>query len=213
MNSVVKRGAFIVFEGCDRCGKSTQSKLLVNYLEKANIPVKHMVFPERLSEIGKVINDYLTNKQELSDETIHLLFTANRWEHKSEILKLLKSGTTLVVDRYSYSGIVYSAAKGMQLKWCMSPESGLPRPDAVFYLKAEVEDLLDRGNFGKERYEKKEFQVKIAQLFDTIYEKEKDYWHLIDAKQTQEEVHFQIKQKLPEIIMNAENSVVKTLNW
>ncbi|XP_065372179.1 thymidylate kinase [Calliphora vicina] len=213
MTNMIKRGAFIVFEGCDRSGKSTQSRLLVEHLQKTAVPVKHMVFPERSSNIGQLINGYLTNKQDLNDETIHLLFAANRWEHTNEILNLLKSGTTLVVDRYSYSGVVYSAAKGMSLKWCMSPENGLPRPDIVFYLKAEADALLDRGNYGEERYEKKEFQMKVAKIYEEIYEKEKDYWHQVDAKQNPSDIHEQIKEKFADILKNVETNEISQIKW
>lgn len=213
MTSCIKRGAFIVFEGCDRCGKSTQSRLLVQHLQNSSIPVKHMVFPERSSDIGKLINAFLTNKQELNDETIHLLFSANRWEQKNVILKTLEEGTTLVVDRYSYSGVVYSASKGMSLKWCMSPEIGLPRPDIVFYLKADAEALLARGNYGEERYEKKEFQIKVAQLYEKIYEMEKDYWYPIDAKQSPEVIHQQIKEKFTEVLSSAKEENVAQIDW
>lgn len=213
MTFPIKRGAFIVFEGCDRCGKSTQSRLLVEYLQKASVPVKHMVFPERTSDIGKLINGYLTNNQELNDETIHLLFAANRWEHKNEIINSLKSGVTLVCDRYSYSGIVYSAAKGMSLKWCMNPENGLPRPDMVFYLKAEADSLLDRGNYGEERYEKKDFQSRVAQFYEKIYATEKMYWHQIDAKQSLEDIHDTIKERFAQVLKNVENKEVNKINW
>ncbi|KAM7359254.1 thymidylate kinase [Cochliomyia hominivorax] len=213
MSASFRRGAFIVFEGCDRCGKSTQSRLLVDWLQQSSIPVKHMVFPERSSDIGKLINAYLTNKQELNDETVHLLFTANRWEHKNEIIKILNSGTSLVVDRYSYSGIVYSAAKGMSLQWCMSPENGLPRPDIVFYLKSETDALLDRGNYGEERYEKKEFQNKVAQLYEKIYEKEKHYWYKIDAMQTKDDIHSEIKEKFIEVLNNIQEEKVDKIDW
>lgn len=213
MTSCIKRGAFIVFEGCDRCGKSTQSRLLVEHLQKSSIPVKHMVFPERSSDIGKLINGYLTNKQELNDETIHLLFSANRWEHKNEILKTLQEGTTLVVDRYSYSGVVYTASKGMSLKWCMSPEIGLPRPDIVFYLKTDAESLLERGNYGEERYEKKEFQIKVADLYEEIYAKEKDYWYQVDAKQSIEVIQQQIKEKFLEVLNSIKDKEILTIEW
>lgn len=71
-----------------------------------------MNFPDRTTKVGDLINAFLTNKQDFSDETIHLLFTLNRWESKQKMEALLMSGTTLIVDRYSYSGVAYSAAKG-----------------------------------------------------------------------------------------------------
>ncbi|XP_073819654.1 thymidylate kinase [Musca autumnalis] len=211
--SQIKRGAFIVLEGCDRCGKSTQSRKLVEYLESCSIPVKYMAFPERSSNIGQVINAYLTNKQELNDETIHLLFTVNRWEHKNHILSLLNSGTTLVVDRYAYSGVAYSVSKGMSKQWCMSPESGLPRPDVVFYLKTNVNTLLDRGKFGEERYEKEDFQSKVARTFEEIYKMEQSYWHPIDASQSPDVIHSLVKEKTLEILKLVENTTPEVLDW
>ncbi|XP_020519402.1 thymidylate kinase-like [Amborella trichopoda] len=49
-------------------------------------------------------------------------------EHK------LRAGTTLIVDRYSYSGVAFSAAKGLDLEWSKAPEMGLLAPDLVVYL-------------------------------------------------------------------------------
>lgn len=47
----------------------------------------------------------------MSNEAVHLLFALNRWEMKNEIIKMMNDGTTVICDRYAYSGIVYSAAK------------------------------------------------------------------------------------------------------
>jgi hypothetical protein len=85
------RGAFIVFEGVDRSGKSTQSQKLVEKLTAKSIPVQTMRFPgirvsiclilDRTTPIGQVINSFLTNKDtKLNDQSIHLLFSVNRWE-------------------------------------------------------------------------------------------------------------------------------------
>lgn len=109
---LIKRGALIVIEGVDRSGKSTQCKKLVQSLEKMNIKSKLITFPDRSTSTGKLIDEYLKNKEcKLSDEAIHLLFTANRWENLEKMKSLLYDGVTLVVDRYSYSGIVFSAVK------------------------------------------------------------------------------------------------------
>jgi len=70
------RGAFIVFEGIDRCGKSTQVDLLGKALSNA----KNIRFPDRTSAIGQMINSYLVSATNMNDQAIHLLFSANRWE-------------------------------------------------------------------------------------------------------------------------------------
>lgn len=107
-----RRGALLVFEGLDRSGKSTQSKLLVESLKKAGKQAELMVFPDRSTPIGKVISEYLSNKSyELNDQALHLLFTANRFENMHKMKKLLSEGVSVVVDRYSFSGIVFSSAK------------------------------------------------------------------------------------------------------
>lgn len=79
-----------------------------------------------------------------------------------ELLRKLAAGTTLVVDRYAYSGVAFTAAKGLpglDRAWCMAPDAGLPAPDAVFFLSLTVEQAAARGGYGEERYEKADFQV------------------------------------------------------
>jgi dTMP kinase len=85
------RGAFIVLEGLDRSGKTTQTAKLVEKIEKLGKPCKLIKFPgtfftvwklsvDRTTAIGKMIDAYLRSAEELDDRVIHLLFSANRWE-------------------------------------------------------------------------------------------------------------------------------------
>jgi len=80
MATVTRRGAFILFEGIDRCGKTTQSKLLAETLKREGNKVETMRFPDRTTTIGKMIDAYLKMGIDLHDRAIHLLFSANRWE-------------------------------------------------------------------------------------------------------------------------------------
>lgn len=108
----VKRGAFIVMEGLDRTGKSTQSKKIMESLNNLGLKTELMVFPDRTTHTGKLIDQYLSNKDyKLNDYAIHLLFSANRWENFDKMKKIIQQGVNLIVDRYSYSGIAFSAAK------------------------------------------------------------------------------------------------------
>ena len=143
MKIAAQRGALIVFEGCDRSGKTTAVKRLVDYLNdkhqltKEDCPsAKMMRFPDRGTHIGQVINDYLKGEKELDDHVIHLLFSTNRWEKREELTKALDAGQHVLIDRYAYSGVAFSAAKaGMDLDWCRGPDRGLPKPgkDFQFY--------------------------------------------------------------------------------
>ena len=76
------RGALIVLEGLDRSGKTSQSGRLLSYLVDLGYPVESWRFPDRDTAVGQMISSYLSNKSQLDDHTIHLLFSANRWEKR-----------------------------------------------------------------------------------------------------------------------------------
>lgn len=76
-----------------------------------------------------------------------------------------------MVDRYYYSGIVYSAAKQnptLSLEWARKPDEGLPKPDICVYLTISPDDAAQRGGFGEERYERKEMQERVRNLFTDL---------------------------------------------
>lgn len=76
------RGALIVLEGLDRSGKTSQSSRLLSYLEGVGHSAELWRFPDRSTSVGQMIAGYLSNKSQLDDRTIHLLFIANRWEKR-----------------------------------------------------------------------------------------------------------------------------------
>ncbi|KAL2509583.1 P-loop containing nucleoside triphosphate hydrolase superfamily protein [Forsythia ovata] len=185
------RGALIVLEGLDRCGKTSQSSRLLQYLEGLGHAVESWRFPDRTTSVGQMISSYLANKSHLDDHTIHLLFSANRWEKRSLMESKLKSGTTLIIDRYSYSGVAFSSAKGLDMKWCKSPEMGLLAPDLVLYLDISPEKAAERGGYGEERYEQLEFQKKVAQSYKMLSDAS---WKIIDATLPIEDVEKQLTE-------------------
>lgn len=89
MSDSTKRGLFIVFEGLDRCGKTTQVNLLHDHCKSHNIDAFPIDFPLRTTPIGSLIDGYLKNQTTFPDEAIHLLFSANRWEKQFGILSLI----------------------------------------------------------------------------------------------------------------------------
>lgn len=205
----IGRGAFIVLEGCDRSGKSSQSKILVESLRMRGHKAKLMVFPDRNTNIGKVIDAYLKAKTHVGDHVIHLLFSANRWEQASVVEEQIKLGTTLIVDRYAYSGVAFSAAKqGMDLEWCRQPDIGLPRPDRVLFMGITPDDAAKRSGFGDEIYESLQFQQKVYSNFLKMKE---PYWTVIDANRTVQEVSSDLLQIAEEVINDAKYSKLEHL--
>lgn len=123
---------------------------------------------DRTTSIGKSIDAYLKGESEQEDHVVHLLFSANRWEAATSIRAAIEEGTTVVIDRYYYSGIVYSAAKGrkdLSLQWAREPEIGLPRPDICLFLDISTEEQAKRGGFGYEKYETSAMQERVRELF------------------------------------------------
>ncbi|KAL3462555.1 thymidylate kinase-domain-containing protein [Aspergillus heterothallicus] len=167
------RGALIVVEGLDRAGKSSQCEFLRNFLQQASHSVKYIRFPDRTTSIGKMIDGYLRGQSQLDDHSIHLLFSANRWELAQSIEADIANGISVIIDRYSYSGAVYSAAKAnpaLSLEWAWSPELGLPQPDLCLFLSISPEEAAKRGGFGGERYENETMQARVRELFQTVFE-------------------------------------------
>ncbi|CAI5479024.1 unnamed protein product [Closterium sp. Yama58-4] len=201
-----KRGALIVLEGLDRSGKSSQVARLVAHFESRELgPVKAMRFPDRSTSIGREIDAYLRETKEIEDRRIHELFAANRFEKKAEMEGLMGEGTTLVVDRYSFSGIAFSAAKGLDVHWCKSTEVGLPAPDAVIYLDIDPQRAAERGGYGGERYEKVEFQQRVAQHFHALKD---DTWVVVDASQPLDDVASQVCKVAESIVCKCKAGVL-----
>jgi len=202
MANAGKRGAFIVFEGIDRCGKSTQSAKLLEHLKEKNVPVELWAFPDRSTGTGQCINKYLSLEIEIGDAAaVHMMFSANRWEKRNILRSVLESGTTLVCDRYSGSGIAYTAAKGVEdlsAEWYREKEKGLPAPDLVLYMKIDPHVSAKRKDFGEERYEKLEFQTKVAEIFDQMARDEG--WRVIDATQPIELIQKQVAEAVGAVL-------------
>lgn len=199
-----KRGAFIVVEGLDRSGKSTQVARLVETLE-----ARHVKFPERTTSIGMMINSYLTNRCDINDQAVHLLFSANRWEMLSSILQTLQRGQHVVCDRYAFSGMAYSHAKGLDLSWCISPDVGMPLPDITLFLDLDETTATKRAAYGEERYEKKAFQSLVREAFQNIallMERSGARWERIDASGSPDEVWQAVHTRVQNAIADAQTS-------
>lgn len=198
--STLPRGALIVLEGLDRVGKSTLARGLVDHLQRISRPVTQCRFPDRTTQIGKLLDEILKDTSKKIDEhALHLLFSANRWELNKKIRKSIAQGLTVVIDRYSYSGIAYSSAKrDLQIEWCRETERGLPRPDLVIYLELSREAQYQREGFGEERFETKELQELIRYQYYKIMDMSQETWLKVIVDNKNEE------QVLSEIILPVE---------
>lgn len=162
-----KRGFFIVIEGIDQSGKTTISRELVKKLNEKNKQTVYQRFPDTSTEIGKLIYNYLTTLKDYPQETIHLLYSANRWELNNYIKETLNKGINIVCDRYMYSGIVYSLSTGLSKDWCENPDNGLVKPDIIFYLNVSLYTTKQRRKLMKtDKYENDEFQERVKKTYE-----------------------------------------------
>ncbi|XP_062951869.1 thymidylate kinase [Cynocephalus volans] len=199
-----RRGALIVLEGVDRAGKSTQGRRLVTALSAAGHRAELLRFPERSTDIGRLLSSYLEKESDMEDHSVHLLFSANRWEQVPLMKEKLSQGVTLVVDRYAFSGVAFTSAKeNFSLEWCKQPDVGLPKPDLVLFLHLKLADAAMRGEFGLERYENGAFQERVLQRFHQLMKDTTLNWKMVDASKSIEEVHEEIRTLSEDTIRTA----------
>lgn len=199
-----KRGLMIVFEGLDRCGKSTQAKKLKAFFESKNESALIINFPDRTTDSGKILDAYLKNSKNLKLRAQHLLFSFNRWEKAEDILDSLNNGINVILDRYAFSGVAYSVAKGESLEWSLNPDQGLPRPDIVFQLDTDTEYIKNRSNFGEERHDNVEFLIKVKNAYINFHKY--PYWKVMDASKEIEEIHDSIVIHIKDLIKSYEQT-------
>lgn len=183
-----KRGLLIVFEGLDRSGKSTQAKRLVESINKKSTESGDassspsavlQAFPDRSSSIGKLIDQYLRKEIDMDEHALHLLFSADRFSKNQMIRDNIAKGIDVICDRYCYSGVAYSLAKGLPEQWVRSSDVGLPKPDAVLFFDVSPEVAAQRGGFGEERLETATIQQKVAAVMPTL--RDDAYWKTVNA--------------------------------
>ncbi|MCR4743277.1 MAG: dTMP kinase [Treponema sp.] len=193
---------FIVFEGIDGAGTSTQIKKLVE-----SNPEKYIASAEPTSgPIGKFIRQMLAGEFTLDEKSSTYLFAADRCQHlygKNGILEMIESGKTVVSDRYIFSSLAYqSVSCGKELPRLLN--SPFPLPEYLFFFDINPEISLKRvesRNEKKEIYEKIDMQKKTAELYNQVikeYEEADNQMKIIhvDASKSIEEISDFIRKSL-----------------
>lgn len=141
---------FIVFEGIDGSGKSTQARKLVETLRSdLNMPVLLTAEPTR-TQIGALIRQSITvqayeGEEPVDDFALALLFQGDRAYHLTrEIRPALKHKITVVCDRYVLSSLAYQTTERLAMERVLDLNKHFPRPDMTFYLDVSVAEALRR---------------------------------------------------------------------
>lgn len=185
-------GKFIVIEGIDGCGKSTQTKLLSDFLSQKGYSIVLRKYPEYGKPIGDLISNWLYSKEyDFNVEAQTLLYFADFIKDKEYLENNLKDGKIILSDRYFTSTIVYQKIKGMPISKLetLSQMFGLVKPDLVIYIKISPETSFERKSSQKDldRHEGDKKFLKI--LFDNFEETAKKYnWEIVDGERPIEEI-------------------------
>jgi len=202
----MKKNYFIVFEGIDGSGKSTQARLLSDRLIKEGFKV-YTTFEPTDSTIGSIIRNIFKHKMEADHKTIAALFLADRLNHLQNningILKKMEEGYTVISDRYYFSSYAYHGTH-MDMDWVIAANSlcsNLLRPDINIFIDVPPEVSMQRLREGRnmiELYESSEnlhaVRKKYFEAFDKLKHEENIF--ITDGNRTSKIIFADVWKKL-----------------
>jgi dTMP kinase len=147
-------GLLVAFEGLDQSGKQTQAELLRDRLISNGRRVRLLSFPDYQTVIGAEIGRALRGERHYTADVMQLLYVANRYEFKDEILRVTESGTIILCDRYLASSVAYGEAQGLDAEWLTDIQKYLPQPDITILLDIAPEVSATRKTSDRDKYER-----------------------------------------------------------
>jgi dTMP kinase len=201
-------GKFIVLEGIDGSGKTTQIQILEEALKKKNIPMFLTKNPTD-HPIGKMIREVLSGAQKIPATARQYLFCADRVVQEEEIIAHLKEGGTVISDRYFWSSVAYGMAdKDVKDERLLTAYSILSfynefiLPDLTIFLDVDVDTAVSRFSTKEklEIYENKKFITKVKDNYDFLLKKFPEEFTVLDSRKDLETVSREIIKKVEEIL-------------
>jgi dTMP kinase len=147
-------GSLIAFEGLDQSGKQTQAELLRDHLKADGRKSRLVSFPDYGTSIGEELARALQGEREYQPDVMQLLYIANRYERKPDLLRWLEGGLILVCDRYMASSVSYGEAQGLDPAWLIEMQKFLPTPALTIMLDIAPETAVQRKSVDRDRYER-----------------------------------------------------------
>ena len=192
-------GVLVNLEGIDGCGKSTQSKLLLEKLEGEGEKVIILKEPTKRPH-GQKLWDMLHGKRKATNEEILELFVLDRKQHVEEMIQpALDDGTVILMDRYYYSSMAYQVAGGIDVEEIREKHVFAPKPDVVLIFDLPVSIALERvkGHSDADEFEKEEHLEKVREAYLDL---ENDpLVRIVDATETPEEIFKNVWRLVSEV--------------
>ena len=196
----ISRGIFISFEGIDGCGKSTQVKMLVEYLNQSGSETI-MVREPGGTKISEEIRDILLNRHldNICDRTEALLMTGSRSQLTNEIiLPSLKKGLNVVADRYYDSTLAYQGGgRELDLEWLIKLNHFATYnldPNITFFIDIDPKEAQKRKNQEEDRIERAgiDLQARVRNAYIELAQRFKERYVSIDGNASVNTIHEKI---------------------
>lgn len=186
-------GTFIVVEGADGAGTTTQAKKLAEELNA------YYTYEPAGNKIGKKVDEMISGDKH-SAESIALGFAADRMVHlEEEVIPRLKKGDTVVSDRYYHSSMVYQPTAGVDRSWIEKLNQNAVKPDITFLLDVSADTGMkrvdERGRDGN-IFEELDFQQEVVKRYRDLQDQLDEKIIFIDASKSKEEVLRSLKTRL-----------------
>jgi len=212
-------GYIIAFEGIDGSGKSSQAKLLRDWLEAKGVPVyltewnSSEWLHESIKEAKK--KNLLTP---LTYSLIHATDFADRYE--KYILPMYKAGYVVISDRYIYTAYARDSVRGLSIDWVAKLYSFAIKPDIVFFIRVTAEEALRRLKENRRKIKPNEagadifpdlkpeegflkYQGAVLSVYDKLAPVENFY--VIDGQRDPKSIQIEIREKVSEILWKEES--------
>ena len=184
------KGLLVAFEGLDQSGKQTQGELLRDRFIARSRDVQLLSFPDYDTAIGREIRKALRGGRHYGPDLMQLLYVANRYECKQQIVAARDAGTIVVCDRYLASSVAYGEAQGLDPEWLVSIQRYLPQPDLTILLDIPPEVSARRKRSNRDKYERD--MALLARVRQSYLRQEATGWVRLDADRDRDAVSIDV---------------------
>lgn len=205
------RPLFIVFEGIDGSGKTTQIELLKQRFKNLKLPIVDTHEPSD-GPIGMLIRNIMKERIQTDDATVASLFVADRLDHINNPIngmkRRLREGYNVICSRYYFSNYAFQS-EYVPIDWLVSSNSlckSYLKPDIIFYLSVDpiaCSNRLTHGRVDMEIYEVLEKMIKAHREFLSVFDKfgKDENIYIIDGNTSIEQTSDQIWSKIESYIL------------
>ena len=192
------KGKFIVFEGLDGSGSTTQSQKLHHFLRTQG-KRSHLTKEPTNYLIGGLIRSWLSGDWSSSPVCLQLLFTADRAHHlEKEIIPLLEKGTHVVSDRYFLSTMAFGALDIPDKNWLRDINKHFIQPDLTILLKVSPQTCIKRISENRSHFELFEKEKELGGVWKNYKQFAKEFPNIIllEGERKEESIFEDVKEVL-----------------